>query len=203
MSNGIKRYASEQYVNDLFDTVPKQVQVDWNQNDKNSSSYIENRPFYSYEGYSNIIFDNDISLQSGGQTTEYYFSPALPIVEGEECLIEFNNEHSFLVKCGEEFNVDSEHTSTVGYKITLTSEFLKIFWYASTQYHLKIAKKSESIKQLDEKFIPDTIARKDELNELSHRVSNIESQLVLTDENTDKKYKLTVVDGKLTMEEVV
>ena len=49
------------------------------------------------------------------------------------------------------------------------------------------------IHQLDEKYIPDTIARKSDI---------VNNSCILTDEITGIQYKLTVSNGTLTMKEV-
>lgn len=140
--------------------------IDWNENNETSRSYIRNRPCYEKEVAYTTIFDHTIT------ESPYQINSEL-----------INSINTFRIICGD----TQEITETVAdswkdegsdfgyYLITTPSVEIKTNWYSGQSngstiitikegfevpYNVTIQTVEPAIiKQLDEKFIPDTIAR--------------------------------------------
>ncbi len=67
MNNGVKRYASEEYVNSLLESA--NVQADWNENDSSSAAYIKNKPFESIIEHKDVVLEFDGSIEGREYTS--------------------------------------------------------------------------------------------------------------------------------------
>lgn len=136
---------------------------DWNEGDDNSPSYIDNKPFYEYQEKRILIYEGTIPSES--------YSVQEPIVTGGKYLVTVNGV-SEKVSSWYEYEGDWEWRgfSTSQLRVS-THNFQGKLWAGSTDFYAqgdlavpytvsieKIIVDNE-LKQLDEKFIPDTIAR--------------------------------------------
>lgn len=139
--------------------------IDWNENNEASRSYIRNRPCYEKEVAYTTIFDHTIT------ESPYRIDSKL-----------LNSQSTFRIICSDTEEItETKASSSEGdgvdsgyYIITTPSVEIKTSWYPDgggsttitikegfeVPYNVTIQKVEPAmIKQLDEKFIPDTIAR--------------------------------------------
>ena len=136
---------------------------DWNEGDDNSPSYIDNKPFYEYQEKRILVYEGTIPSKS--------YSVQEPIVTGGKYLVTVNGV-SEEVSSWYSYESDWEQRgfSTSQLRV-FTNNFIGKQWAGSTDFYVqgdlavpytisieKIIAENE-LKQLDEKFIPDTIAR--------------------------------------------
>lgn len=156
--------------------------IDWNENNKTSRSYIKNRPCYEKEVTYATIFDYKIT------ESPYRIDSGL-----------LNPISTFRIICGdteeitetEAYSWTQESGNYGYYLITTPSVEIKTTWYlgdsSSTTitiregfevpYNVTIQTVDPAmIKQLDEKFIPDTIARKSDLESINSPVTSVNGQ---------------------------
>lgn len=148
----------------LPDEVPSDI--DWNENNETSRSYIRNRPCYEKEVRYTTIFDDTIT------ESPYYINSDL-----------LNPISTFRIICGdteeitetEAYSWKEEGGDYGSYIIRTPQVEIKTNWYIGEEsgsttitikkgfevpYNVTIQQVEPAIiKQLDEKFIPDTIAR--------------------------------------------
>lgn len=147
------------------------VQSDWNQNDANALDYVKNRTHY--EGIELVEFLPEITITTESSLTQYDPSEekgyAAYISSSSFTQSNFDVEEIVVTIDG----VDYIYTGSY-YTYRSTSDDAPILYIsndyrvaryiayakeANKEYTISISQKSSSIKQLDEKFIPDTIAR--------------------------------------------
>lgn len=144
--------------------------ADWNQSDENAIDFIKNRTHYEYTDSQTIMETQIIDVSQGG----WY---QLNIIEGEtytvtvdeipyECIARIGNIDE-LALVNDELNQFLEITQE--FKGWTFSDY-----DSNISYEISIHKNSSSIKQLDEKFIPDTIARKSDLQNID--LSSLETK---------------------------
>ena len=149
------------------------VQSDWNQNDASMLSYVKNRPFYEFLQKGEVVF----ASQEVALTNQMYeFNPPLSLEAGEECVIVINNV-VIPVKYEEMMVLDAQYHSLVGQFLMLGTEGLYIYAPANGRFVLEVYKIENGIKTLDEKFIPDTIARQEAVSKLSEDIADLTSRM--------------------------
>lgn len=130
---------------------------------------LEDRPFYHEED--EILFDEDVTLKEAGASGEcqYFFESKLPLVVGESYTFTYDNGATYTFVMSEtmtEFNGDT------GY--VCVSDTLVAIQYPSTFNGRLTIAACEKHVQLDEKYIPNTIAR---VEELPTKLSELENDL--------------------------
>lgn len=166
---------------------------DWNVNDENSTSYIKNRPFYSV-GESSTVVINTSDLEPLS-TTPY------------ECDSSFYQEGITVTMTGEYIDTMtfvSGEKDTDGYIWFNEAEDYPSFYdrfycsYDGTNYYLNYIKEddngkvtitygNEEITQLDEKYIPNRIAR----------IDNLYDTIGMKDAVTGATYLVQMQNGRL------
>jgi hypothetical protein len=168
--------------------VPENLpQSDWNQNDETAPDYVKNRTHYKYEGKDIIIAENVLLTAVGScqfESTSHPVDDAL-LYEGAQVVLTFadNTYENTLVYYSE----TNEYTCTAGvwigeadvsYVLTLASNYIRFEceysgFYGETELPISIKIKSNETVYvpLDEKFIPDTIARTLELDALEETLT--------------------------------
>ena len=156
------------------------TQSDWASNDESSVSYIKNRPFYE-DNSPKIIIEGSYTFSSANGDVPaniQAYNPTALLQEGEKYIItmgsaayESSRESSEPVVAIKDSNGEISITALIGIDIGSPNLQIKNAGYYLQVYDMKYSAQSgktiylkvehigNSIKQLDEKFIPDTIAR--------------------------------------------
>ena len=132
------------------------VQPDWNQNDSTKPDYVKNRPFYESISLTTFLEEQQIDFSSP-------FTTPNDIVQGKTYFVHWD---------------DAEYTIEATYKDIFGDGSILIPYLEQADglftiegcdmnaadkgiHNVAIYTKEASLKTIDEKFIPDTIARKD------------------------------------------
>ena len=186
--NGIAAYAETPAVlvsgfeSDVIEMINKNVptpaQADWNQNDETAPDYVKNRPFYydeeilgktlelaevittSYEGYPCAVADISGNAWGSGDITH----PMIVEFDGVEyeCYY-YNNGIIGNVTILGEAPVEGKPNNEP-FCITINGSFKMLATAEAGTHSLYIKHVKQNITQIDEKFIPDSIARVDNVN---------------------------------------
>lgn len=164
------------------------VQADYNQNDSTQPDYIKSRPFY--EG-SELLGREDI-LWNGESASGWYVEYG-PLSVGDTVIVEVEKDgktESFedkLVLIEDSGDVRGELSGDTSYSVWghATGVFVKISDtlcevytnIANEKFTVRVYKKTV-IKQLDEKFIPDTIARTADVEAVLDELHNYAQALI-------------------------
>ena len=181
--------------------------IDWNESNETSRSYIRNRPCYEKEVVYTTIFDSTITespYQIDSQLLDSKSTFRIICSDTEE--ITETKAYSWKEESGDEGY----------YLITTPSVEIKTNWYRSeggfttitikegfeVPYNVMIQMMVEPamIKQLDEKFIPDTIARKVDIENITFPVTSVNGQtgdVDITNDLNALDSKLDALDSKL------
>lgn len=171
-------------ISDAIDAIP---QADWNQNDETAADYVLNKTHYEYVEYSDtLVWDgNTEGLESDASGTLFLVSDITPTIEdfqnGHVIKIDAENEEWVVDSVIEDngtitddtgfFFVVYEDNTTIewtsfpkkGIYFSGTAQNPMARLAAPTVEYLRIngynGFPTTTLKQLDEKFIPDTIAR--------------------------------------------
>lgn len=214
-------YYGWQYVEELGG---EQVQTDWNQNDTTAKDYIKNRPGGYEEGFE-ITWDGDTTgrvstTMEGAPGAWYKVSDTIlmpdQIIGGTITAIQNGVPQSSVVASDKIFR--SDYGVAIGEPAIMISAKQGIFNMGNYNisipepgtYFLSISNDEISsfvssfsnitVHPFDDKYIPDTIARKAELDS---RIT--EKEVILASSTTDstKKFKITVDDsGTLAATEI-
>lgn len=185
----VKRIASEEYVEEkstqeALEAVENIPQPDWNQNDESASDFIKNKPFYEkevlsiiYEGQVDLIMrfysfldgalEKEMSWEKGKTYNvtlkgENYEFVCQEVVCNEDKLLTFDIPDS-------PFYVD---ISSESFCVCSHDEYFDDSVFGEGIYNLKIEGNVTTLKTLDEKFIPDTIARTSDIPETIPQVQS-------------------------------
>lgn len=143
---------------DVKEIDEKICQPDWEQNDETENDYIKNRTHYE-KAIITTIFDDEIELSAITEYGIYSFTPKLSLIVGNTYKIYIDN-----VLCYNEIYSGKISFEASSYGDAMfDGNTIEIYHFAGT-IHLKIEEISQEVKQLDEKFIPDTILRTEEFN---------------------------------------
>ena len=173
----VKRIASEGYVDEkaLYEAnkaVENLPQADWNENDETAINYIKNRTHYeNIVETSTVLADEEVALLMFPDVSpEGYWSEPITLENGKTYTVIVNDIDNGIVYEQELVCENNEliFDSPEELQNTLTIKSEVIYGDNEGTYHIKIetTEFSTAIKQLDEKFIPDTIARKEYVNDL-------------------------------------
>lgn len=151
------------------------VQVDWNQSDASAVDYVKNRTHYeTAEQIKNNIFNETLTFETDGTGTaghHLYYGMVATSIESFEVDKVYN-----IIIDGQDFgNIVCSNGST----LTIGGTGQDIYWMfsisngelyvdtydTSSSHQIQISAVNEviNVKQLDEKYIPDTIARKSDI----------------------------------------
>lgn len=202
--------------NTLKSSGGKQVQTDWNQNDATAKDYIKNRPGGYEEGFE-ITWDGDttgrVKITAEGMPLAWYkvsdkILTADQIIGGTITVIRNGVSQSSVVPSDMIFRSDygvavSENAIMIsakqgifnigGYNISIPESGI---YFASASVggnSMSVSSFSNLIAHpFDDKYIPNTIARKAELDS---RIT--EKEVILASSTTDstKKFRITVDDN--------
>ena len=202
----------------------EQVQTDWNQNDATAKDYIKNRPGGYEEGFE-ITWDGDTTGRvkattegGAGMPGEWYkvsdkILTADDIIGGTITLVQNGVTEQFVVLDEEiseqEFGYSmADFTVLIAMKqgtfnvnranISIPETGIYFISAGDTTYISSFS--NSTVHPFDDKYIPDSIARKAELDS---RIT--EKEVILASSTTDstKKFKITVNDsGALTATEI-
>ena len=91
---GSKKVATEEFVLEQFNNVPEQAQPNWDENDQESASYVQNRPFYSTGEYETIELMNATVYYLGGDDlgTFYMIRDSAALAEGQKYQVILNSQ---------------------------------------------------------------------------------------------------------------
>lgn len=154
------------------------VQPDWNQNDSNASDFIKNRTHYVETTGAETIVDDEFSFTSEEDSGVYYNSymgetDLDPFASNSTYFVTIGNntyettsdnwgEISYNTEDGFDENGISSFSISVMFSMGTGDSVLSISVTANSAYtteNIKIEGEAEEVHQLDEKFIPDSIAR--------------------------------------------
>lgn len=177
--------ATKEYVNN---NTPEQIQSDWNQNDETQPDYIKNRICYS-EGsdtkeivilerasrqFTSVDYGGDV-----GEFGEYYFSneeeSIMSDLKGKSGILRFTLGETVSEETVE--NLD-EHTSVSfyldGIPFIVTSDMIGLPQYPSKYYDISLTfiTTEENIIKLPEKYLPDTVATKEYVDDIFNSIVN-------------------------------
>lgn len=142
------------------------VQPDWGQNDETQSDYVKNRTHYI--GIDEITVNEcSASLIATDMCAYYSFNTSVDFVTGETYRLYLNGE---LYAEGE---FEGNQINNFSYSNSIFAISCYDFSIDASAYHIlgdscnaKITRVSEVVHPLDEKYIPDSIARINDLTEL-------------------------------------
>lgn len=164
----------------------KAVHADWNENDETSPAYIENRPFYTIsEGSENVIFDEVIPAEDVNQSdenrygTSYKYRPTknydtsmmyTVIIDG----VTYDN-----VPCANNYYNYIGDYNLINYPFcSFENGTINFSFTTGGSHSVKIIEKiSGEVVQIDEKYIPATIARSTKVDAIDQRVVQNSNQL--------------------------
>ena len=133
------------------------VQSDWNQNDEAAPDYVKNRPFYESISLTAFLEEQQINFSSS-------FTIPNPIVQGKTYLIHWDDTEYTIEATGKDIFGDG--SILIPYLEQADGLFAiegSVMDAADKGIHnVAIYTTELSLKTIDEKFIPDTIARKDD-----------------------------------------
>lgn len=214
----------------LIDQVSKNIiQSDWSETDKSSKAYIQNKPFEE-NGIEYVFVDLEDAPVSGATAAtlssrcEYELIPGniyRVIINGVEKEIECVVTNVYPNRKCLMLDTDSSHSNKV-----IFQDNNKSYIYSFTAWDngasVKVIGRTQPIIRLSEKFIPDSIARKTDIPGVAIKsqtatvgqtivVSKVDfngkpveweyiDPWVLIDQNTSIRYRLSVIEGKLTMD---
>ena len=180
---GYDVYATEDYVNEKLAGIGN-VQPDWNQSDETAPDYIKNRTHYA-EGSNEIIVDNTHITLVKEYGLNVYTAPTLnfitPLIEGQEYTIIFDNV-AYKCVCGR----DGDGDLYLGNKIVVAgplewpfndgvyetpqpffiSEPYGVYTKTEMSVDIQILIQKEIVHKLDAKYLPNTVATKEDLENI-------------------------------------
>ena len=132
------------------------VQPDWNQNDKTAPDYVKNRPFYESISLTTFLEEQQIDFSSS-------FTIPNPIVQGKTYFVHWDDTEYTIEATGKDIFGDGSimipYLEQADGLFTIEGSSMNA---ADKGIHnVAIYTTELSLKTIDEKFIPDTIARKD------------------------------------------
>lgn len=133
------------------------VQSDWNQNDGTKPDYVKNRPFYESISLTAFLEEQQINFSSS-------FTIPNPIVQGKTYFIHWDDTEYTIEATGKDIFGDGSiwipYLEQADGLFTIEGTVMDA---ADKGIHnVAIYTTELSLKTIDEKFIPDTIARKDD-----------------------------------------
>lgn len=167
-------YLSNFEGNDITDKVKSLVvkTPDWNQNDSSAPDYIKNRTHWvENEELQTLYSNNSFTFNKIGTSYEYDFVSSIPFVVGKKYTIIFDGvEYKCIAKpTGEEGGIEcvvdtgSKSFAIEAWDDVNTWIYTSDSSVAGANHSLVIQAGGETFYQLDERFIPDSVATKADL----------------------------------------
>ncbi len=141
------------------------VQSDWNQNDPDALDYIKNRTHWVENEQIVTIYTGTLGTAGAAAVKPAFLEMDEPLIEGDEYIVTLNGTTYTLTAAIDKYDCvyigDNSYSFTlVPFKLYNDSDTSQTFevnkngdWDLTVKHHIK------EIHQLDEKFIPDSIAR--------------------------------------------
>ena len=227
-----KEDATAKYDELMAEVAAKAVQADWNQNDPAAADYVKNRTHYEDVSYTVILEEMEITTSESRWGDDIIASEELDdklstrpdYANGENLLITLNGEsyelrfeqverYDYAAGNAYLFRVNGQTDDGTDFAFhSGTDQQYKLVTREPGTYTLKIVSLDRATttvaKQLDEKYIPDTIARVADLTELDERITAAvttkveqsaydEKVTALEGEDTAIKGRLDVIEGQL------
>lgn len=148
-------------ISNIFEKIANLPQSDWDQNDETALDYIKNRTHYEYEDNGQVIFEGEnVYFRDGMDYAVFGFNDQFELSYDTEYLVQVD-DCIVTIRPGSYVELEPQYHSTIGTCIELSSYVLQIQFFAKTNYYLKISTIGSGtvLKQLDDKFVPDTILR--------------------------------------------
>lgn len=159
----------------------EQIQADWNNNDATSASYIKNRPFYAER---EVVFEN-INI-TGNLLTPYVFDSALSLEDGVMYYASGVYSSSITNTTGDvSFNGTYQCVDGIITIFPYENSGEPVLSVSSDKIQIGVGNKQgdasvmfDSLEKvvgyhtLDEKYIPDTIARVEDIPEISEQAQS-------------------------------
>lgn len=172
------RFASEEYVDSKL-TNAATVQPDWAQNDAGASDYVKNRTHWVNNTLTTeTIYSGNLEIYNSDSFKYVEVTFNKPIVEGNQYLIQFNEQEYLLVAKSEPYQ-DSKQIYISDAFLDDNFDKTPFYIYAEEDYPdapaivvnedgtyniiVQEVTERETYHPLSEKYIPDTIARKTDL----------------------------------------
>ena len=178
----------------------KAVQADWNQNDSAAADYVKNRTHYDNSNVEYVVQDVPLAdFTSGAQGSIHYVMDA-SLESGKTYGLSFNGAvYTGTADSGADMMISGiphpADSSRIGY-VMIQDNRIMMYGLNDIQYDwknsgltLSIYSGTIDIKQLDEKFIPDTIARSSDVEDVAGRMTTAEG-------------KITTLEGKVEANEL-
>lgn len=164
----------------------KAIQADWNQNDESAADYVKNRTHYEgveYEFVSEHTVTTNNEVSEGVYKSEYDTSIAPYSGDGKYIRVVFDGVTYDNVYCasgccgnpnlydGNEYKKETMQNPEVPFAFSFESQGWG-YYYATTagEHTVEFYKETSTVKQLDEKFIPDSIARATDVDALKNEL---------------------------------
>lgn len=199
--------------------MPDNVKSDWNQNDPNAIDYVKNRTHYEEKTYTqlwtNAVFttgNTKTSTSSSGRPYEFYSSPTsyeysyINSSTGDEYIVTVDGvdyEVSYHACIGENEYIEGKVPVIIGQG---GQGSMCIYGREPNKtYTISVKKHTSSfIMPLDEKFIPDTIARTSDIPEVPE-LSNVAVSGSYNDLSDTPNYPIinVVAKNKISINDVV
>ena len=156
--------AEKNKLSGIEDGAQVNVQSNWNQNDPDAADYIKNRTHWAEDPKLETIFEGTVNTSGVGSAHFDFIETTKPFVEGEEYLVTLNGTQYWQTA---RFDGDFLYIGDNTYKYTTIPFFISndndtsctFETNKSATWNLKIQHNNSVVHQLDERFIPDTIAR--------------------------------------------
>jgi hypothetical protein len=157
------RYYTEDEIDAKLDSL--NVKPDWSQNDPDAADYIKNRTHWVEDERTYTIYTGTLGTAGAGAVKPAFLEMDEPLIEGDEYIVTLNGVTYTLTAAVDEYDWvyigDNSYTFTlIPFKLYNDSDTSQTFeinkngdWNLTVKHHVK------EIHQLDEKFIPDSIAR--------------------------------------------
>lgn len=197
--------ATKQYVDNAVNSAPEQVQSDWNQMNETATDYIKNKTHYAIGGevileeqtFTSVAVDVDIHPTNPEYMADTATDIGIPASVGDLYDVYFNGvmysctvKSNYVFNCigNESFCAEFANKENTGEPFLVSlSKKIRVYTAEPMEFTIKIVK-HEFFKPLDEKFIPDTIARTEDIDlspyALKTEIPSIES--LATEEYVDK-----------------
>lgn len=179
--------AIKSLIDELQESLDAIPQSDWNQSDSTKLDYIKNRTHWS-KTESTIVAEETVDTQD----YTYYFTTPFALNAGQTYIVVFNGTtyNCVAFKDGNNYNRTTIGGSYNDYSTYPFSIYVKsngdtcITTEILSTHTVKVTNVNETVQQLDEKYIPDTFAKSDNVEVMINDVENALIDKIDTKANT-------------------
>ena len=171
----------------------KAVQSDWSQNDETAADYIKNRTHYEDVSYEVLLEETEVvtTLDEYGSYSSTRLNDMLSrsiadanenlliVFDGETYECEYRQIERYAWGAGDE-TLSGDNEPFLFHYVQGGTNDIKLYTTEAGTYTLKVVcldNTTTTVKQLDEKFIPDTIARVADVEDLVGRMDTAEGAI--------------------------